>query len=201
MRPMPKLEVVEVPTGELIEYKNNPKLHPASQIDQIVSSIEEVGYYNPILAWHNDNGEPEIVSGHGRLMAARKLGIEELPVIFLDYMSDEQRRVAVLLDNQLTINSGYDMGILQGELDAITSIDMSQFDFDVDFEIPDDFAGPDTVGDTAGGEPTGQDMGSTPKFNYAEQYAVIVMCADEGEQERTYNRLVGEGYTCKVVAV
>lgn len=132
MRPMPELEVVKVGTDELLEYPSNAKLHPHEQIDQIVSSIEEFGFNNPILAWHNDEGEPEIVAGHGRLMAARKLGIDELPVVFLDHMSEEQRRAYILIDNQLTMNSGFDLDILDAEIASIASIDMAEFGFDVD---------------------------------------------------------------------
>ena len=133
---MPELEVVKVPTADLLEYQNNAKEHPLLQVDQIAASIEQFGFNNPILAWHNDDGEPEIVAGHGRLMAARKLGLQELPVVFLDHMSEEQRRAYILVDNQLTMNSGFDIDILQSELDKITSIDMSDFDFEIVADQP-----------------------------------------------------------------
>lgn len=153
MRPMPELEVVKVPTADLLEYQNNAKEHPLLQVDQIAASIEQFGFNNPILAWHNDDGEPEIVAGHGRLMAARKLGLQELPVVFLDHMSEEQRRAYILVDNQLTMNSGFDIEILQSELAGIHDIDMEQFDFadafDLEFE--------DFDGDGDGG---GSRMGS-----------------------------------------
>lgn len=131
---MPELEVVKIPTTELVEYRNNAKLHPIEQIDQIAQSIWEFGFNNPILAWHNDEGEPEIVAGHGRLMAARKLGLRELPVVFLDHMTEEQRRAYILVDNQLTMNSGFDDEILSMELQNIFDIDMSQFDFDIELD-------------------------------------------------------------------
>lgn len=137
MRPMPELKVVKVPTSDLLEYQNNAKIHDHQQVDQIAASIEEFGFNNPILAWHNDNGEPEIVAGHGRLMAARKLGLEELPVVFLDHMSEEQRRAYILVDNQLTMNSGFDDDILAMELDAISTVDMSEFGF-IDAVVDDD---------------------------------------------------------------
>lgn len=133
MRPMPELEIVKIPTDELVEYENNAKLHSLEQIDQIAASIQEFGFNSPILAWHNDDGEPVIVAGHGRLMAAQSIGLDELPVVFLDHMSDEQRRAYTLVDNQLTMNSGFDIKLLTGELEGITGIDMSQFDFDVNF--------------------------------------------------------------------
>ena len=138
MRPMPELEVVKVPTIELVEYRNNAKLHPIEQIDQIAQSIWEFGFNNPILAWHNDDGEPEIVAGHGRLMAARKLGLRELPVVFLDHMTEEQRRAYILVDNQLTMNSGFDEDTLESELARIFEIDMEQYDFTVDIDGDDE---------------------------------------------------------------
>lgn len=147
MRPMPELEVVKVPTADLLEYQNNAKEHPSLQVDQIAASIEQFGFNNPILAWHNDNGEPEIVAGHGRLMAARKLGLEKLPVVFLDHMSEEQRRAYILVDNQLTMNSGFDIDILDEELARI-DIDMSDFGLDVSCQI--DFEDFDGLGDGGG---------------------------------------------------
>lgn len=132
MRPMPELEVVKVPTADLLEYQNNAKIHDHQQVDQIAASIEEFGFNNPILAWHNDEGEPEIVAGHGRLMAARKLGLEELPVVFLDHMSEEQRRAYTIVDNSTNLSSGFDMEILSVELDAIVDIDMEQFGVELD---------------------------------------------------------------------
>lgn len=138
MRPMPELEVTKIATNELFEYANNAKLHPLEQIDQIASSIEEFGFNSPILAWHNDDGEPEIVAGHGRLMAARKLGIDELPVVFLDHLSDEQRRAYILVDNKLNMNTGFDFAILDNELEGITDIDMSDFGFNLDGVLTED---------------------------------------------------------------
>lgn len=137
MRPMPQLEVVEIPTEELLEYSNNAKLHPQEQVDQIADSISEFGFNNPILAWHNDEGKPEIVAGHGRLMAARKLGLGKLPVVFLDHMTEEQRRAYILVDNKLTMNSDFDFEILADELGALDNFDMAEFGFAIvdDYDI------------------------------------------------------------------
>lgn len=132
MRPMPELKVVEIPTDELVEYENNAKLHPHEQVDQIASSIEEFGFNSPILAWHNDDGEPEIIAGHGRLMAAKKLGMEKLPVVFLDHMTEEQRRAYILVDNKLTMNSDFDLEILADEIAALDSFDMSEYGFEIE---------------------------------------------------------------------
>lgn len=138
MRPMPELTVVEVPTSELVEYANNAKLHPHEQVDQIANSISEFGNNDPIAVWHNEDGEPEIVEGHGRLMALRKLGIETAPVIFLDHLTDEQRRAYALVHNKLTMNSDFDFEILADELASIT-LDMGEFGFSETIEW--DFGG------------------------------------------------------------
>jgi len=136
VKPQAELKVVMVPTDDLVMYDRNAKLHPAEQVDQIAASIEEFNFADPIAAWHNEDGESVIIEGHGRLMAARKLGIESLPVIYLDYLSDEQRRAYTLVHNQTTMNSGFDIDILQSELDKITSIDMADFDFEIVADQP-----------------------------------------------------------------
>lgn len=197
MKPQAELKVVMVPTDDLVMYEGNAKLHPHEQVDQIAASIEEFNFADPIAAWHNDVGESVIVEGHGRLMAARKLGIAELPVIYLDYLSDEQRRAYMLVHNQTTMNSGFDFEILQSELGQITDIDMTEFDFEVSVDSVEPIGGYDGTDEN--------DEAYVPQtethFNYKEQYGVIVMCSDEDDQERVYNRLTDEGYTCKVVAV
>ena len=122
-----KLQIEYLPTDQLQMYDGNANIHNAHQIDQIAESIEEFDFSSPILAWHDENGNAVIVAGHGRLMAARKLGIEQLPVVFLDHMTDEQRRAFTIVENQLTRLSEFDMGTLEVELENITGIDMEQF--------------------------------------------------------------------------
>ena len=136
MKPQAELKVVMVPTDDLVMYEGNAKLHPHEQVDQIAASIEEFNFADPIAAWHNEDGESVIIEGHGRLMAAKKLGIEELPVIYLDYLTDEQRRAYGLVHNKLTMNSDFDFELLQNELDMVTNIDMEDFGF-VEVEMPD----------------------------------------------------------------
>lgn len=129
------MEIVMVRVEELVPYANNAKLHPHEQVDQIAASIEEFGDCDPIALWHNADGESEIVEGHGRVMALQKLGIEEAPAIYLDHLSDEERRAYALVHNKLTMNTGFDFEILVGEVGAIDGIDMAQFGFDT--EVPD----------------------------------------------------------------
>ena len=176
-----KLKIEYVNKEELKPYLNNAKLHPAEQVEQIKKSIEEFGFNDPIAVW-KDN---EIIEGHGRLLAVMEMdGIKEVPIIRLDCLTDEQRKAYMLVHNKLTINSDFDIDLLSLELDGIVDIDMGQFGFEPIGVIDD--------------EPLSE---SDSSFNYTEQYGVIVMCADEAEQEKVYNRLTEEGYACKVVAV
>ena len=135
MRPMPELKVVTVRTDELVPYAGNAKLHPHEQIDQIAQSIQEFGNNDPIAVWHNEQGEMEIVEGHGRVLALNKLGIDEAPVIFLDHLSDNQRRAYTHIHNQLTMNTGFDAEVLREELERLDGFDMEVYGFDLGMDV------------------------------------------------------------------
>ena len=96
----------------LIPYVNNSRKHSDEQVAQIAASIKEFGWTNPILV-DGDNG---IIAGHGRLMAARKLSMEEVPVIELAHLSDNQRRALIIADNRLALNAEWDDALLSLEL-------------------------------------------------------------------------------------
>ncbi len=141
---MQGLEIVREPTGRLAEYRGNAKQHTAEQVEQIKASIREFGMIDPIGVWTNAEGKSEVVEGHGRLMAAIELGLEEVPVIHLDSLTDAQRRAYALVHNKLTMNTGWDFGKLDAELDELLmEFDMEGFGFDVreDSFDPDAFFG------------------------------------------------------------
>ena len=123
-----ELKIEYLPIEELKPYANNAKEHPAEQIEQIKKSIEEFGFSDPIGIWKD-----EIVEGHGRLIAALELGMDTVPVIRLDHLTDEQRRAYALVHNKLTMNSDFNLDLLRIELDDI-DIDMTDFGFDLDEE-------------------------------------------------------------------
>ena len=123
-----KLEIEYVPIDSISPYAGNAKLHPQEQIDQIKKSIEMMGFDDPIAVWKNG----EIIEGHGRLLAAQQLGMAEVPIIRLDDLTDEQRRAYALIHNKLTMNSGFDIQILNVELAHIEEIDMGVFDFEIE---------------------------------------------------------------------
>jgi DNA modification methylase len=106
----------------LIPYARNPRTHSDSQIAQIAASIKAFGFNNPILVDTNDG----IIAGHGRLLAARKLQLKEVPVIVLDHLNETQKRAYIIADNQLALSAGWDDEMLRIELAAL-----QEDDFDV----------------------------------------------------------------------
>ena len=121
------LKIEYIKASELTPNPNNAKLHPDAQIAQIMRSIKEYGMDDPIAVWGEDN---MIIEGHGRLLACEKLGIEEVPIIRLDHLTDKQRRAYTLIHNQLTMNSGFDVQKLTAELEAIGD-NLIEYGFDI----------------------------------------------------------------------
>ena len=111
------------PVSELIPDPRNARTHPKRQIDQLRASIDAFGFTNPILA----DPEGRIIAGHGRLQAARTMGLVEVPVITLSGLSEIQKRALRIADNKIALNAGWDLEILQLELGELSSIDI---DFD-----------------------------------------------------------------------
>ena len=123
---MSELKIEYVDIDSITPSDRNAKQHPAEQIEQIKKSINEFSMNDPIGIWHN-----QIVEGHGRWIACKELGIEQVPVIRLDNLTDEQRKAYMLVHNQLTMNTDFDIDLLNMELEDITDIDMSDFGFDL----------------------------------------------------------------------
>jgi DNA modification methylase len=114
---------------KLIPYAKNARTHSDEQVAQIAGSIKEFGFNNPVLV-DKDNS---VIAGHGRLMAARKLGMDKVPVVQLGHMTEAQRKAYVLADNRIALNSGWDAGMLSLELqDLKDDIDLSLLGFDPD---------------------------------------------------------------------
>src|SRR5271169_5740054 len=106
---------------KLIPYSRNPRTHSDAQIAQIAASIAEFGFNNPILV----DTKAGIIAGHGRLLAARKLGLTEVPVIVLDHLTEAQKRAYIIADNQLALNAGWDDDLLRAELAALQDEDFN----------------------------------------------------------------------------
>jgi ParB-like chromosome segregation protein Spo0J len=120
---MPELRVTMTPTDELVPYAGNAKEHPEEQVAQIAESIREFGFNDPVGVWHDAEGRPVIIEGHGRVLAAQELGMDELPTIALDHLTDAQRRAYVHVHNQTTLTSGFDLEVLARELEELPEFD------------------------------------------------------------------------------
>lgn len=129
------MKIEKIKVSDLKPYENNAKIHTKEQVEQIKQSILEFGFNDPVAVDENNM----IVEGHGRLLAVKALGYTEVDCIRLDGMTDEQKRAYIHVHNQLTLNTGFDLGILEAELKSIEDIDMGVFGFDMDFEIDADF--------------------------------------------------------------
>lgn len=177
--------------ADLTEYPGNARLHSEKQVDEIAASITKFGFNIPISI--DDSGE--IIAGHGRLMAAKKLGMDEVPCVTLGHLSPAQRRAYVIADNKIALNSEWDIELLTREIQELKGleIDVSDLGFS-DLEIS---------------EILGERHEHIPKhgvadFNdqgvgYKEQFGVIVICSGEAEQKEVYDSLVASGKNCRIV--
>ena len=114
---------IQFPTDKLVPYARNSRTHNDEQIAQIMASIKEFGFTNPILIG-SDN---VIIAGHGRLIAAQRLGMAEVPVIRLPNLTETQRKALVIADNKIALNAGWDEQML-----ALEMQELDEADFDID---------------------------------------------------------------------
>lgn len=128
---------------KLIPYKNNAKIHDEKQIEQIAKSIKEFGFINPVLIDENY----QIIAGHGRILGAKRLGMEEVPCLFVEDLTDKQKRAYILADNRLTELGKWDKELLKVELEALNDVDfditLTGFELEdfIDFSDIDEYYG------------------------------------------------------------
>lgn len=108
---------------DLIPYVNNSRTHSDEQVTQIASSIKEFGFTNPILI----DEQGGVIAGHGRIMAGKKLGLEQVPTITLAGLTDAQKKAYVIADNKLALNADWDFELLRVEIEQL-----QELDFDID---------------------------------------------------------------------
>jgi ParB-like chromosome segregation protein Spo0J len=118
------LTVAYLPTASLVPDPRNARTHPRRQIDQIVASIRAFGFTNPVVA----DPECKLIAGHGRLLAAKEIGLTEVPVITLAGLTEAQKRALRLADNKIALNAGWDVEILKLEL---AELSLPEFDIDL----------------------------------------------------------------------
>lgn len=133
-------EIIQVDTETLVPYVLNARRHSDHQITQIASSIREFGFTNPILIDEKNN----VIAGHGRLEAAKRLELKEVPCVRLSHLTDLQRKAYILVDNKLALNSTWDDELLKIEIEDLK---MKNFDTDLlgwiqlpEFEIKPDYS-------------------------------------------------------------
>jgi len=121
MQQMMDLKIEQWPVERLVPYARNARTHSDGQVAQVAASIAQFGFVNPILV----GPDRVIIAGHARLLAARQLGMSEVPVIVLQHLSESQRRALVIADNRLALNAGWDEEMLALELGALREEDFS----------------------------------------------------------------------------
>jgi DNA modification methylase len=187
-----KLELHYRPVDALLPYARNARTHSEAQIAQIAASIAEFGWTNPILV----DGQNGVVAGHGRISAARKLGLTEVPVIELAHLSPTQRRAYVLNDNQLALNAGWNEELLALELQELqdAGFDLTLTGFDAD-ELADLLAGDEP---TEEGQ-TDDDAAPEVQTQSVSQVGDVwlmgshrLLCGD-ATQSASYQTLLGDG--------
>ena len=137
------MKIQEVAVNKLIPYAKNSRTHSDQQVAQIAASIKEFGFRNPILV-----DGVGVIAGHGRLLAAQKLGLDKVPTIDCSDMSDSQKKAYIIADNKLALNAGWDNDLLKLEISDLQEqnfnidllgFDVSELNFtEVDYSILDD---------------------------------------------------------------
>ena len=176
---------VMLAVDDLRPYGNNSRTHSADQIKQIEASLREFGFTNPILV----GDDMTIIAGHGRYLAARNIGMSEVPCIKLSGLTDDQRRAYVIADNKLAEQAGWDKDLLRLELG---SLDRSDFDLgligfsekELEKLLADD---DDNAPETGGAD--------------VDELAVVASCGTEEEQQAAYDLLARNGFTCRTASL
>jgi ParB-like chromosome segregation protein Spo0J len=174
----------EIEVLKLIPYINNARTHSESQINQIAASIKEFGFRNPILV----DGENGIIAGHGRVMAAKKLGLTTIPYIDCSDLTEAQKKAYIIADNKIALNAGWDEELLKLELEDIevSDIDMELLGFS-DEELKRLIGVEDA--DTEEGEIT--DDGN--------RNLLLVEFINESELQKIFEELKERGFECKIM--
>lgn len=169
-----KLKIETASVESLIPYANNARTHSEEQVAQIAASIQEFGFNNPVLV----DREMGIIAGHGRVLAARKLGLDSVPIIRLDHLTEYQKKAFILADNKLALNAGWDDALLKLELDELGgNIDLGLAGFS------EEELGKLLEADLPG---EGERDGDAP-VNFVIQYNIVF--DDEGQQSKWFDLL------------
>ena len=181
------MQVIEKELSWLKPYANNPRDNE-SAVEPVANSIKEFGFKVPIVA----TSDGEIINGHTRFKASKLLGLEKVPVIIADDLTDEQIKAFRLADNKTGEIADWNESLLIKELEELDDLDydMGQFGFELDLDDADeDGDGYDDAGDIP------------DNIDVVEAFALNVIVKDEAEQAELYEELLGRGFEVKVVAL
>lgn len=172
-------EYIEIAVDELIPYKNNARTHSEEQVEKIAASIDEFGFINPVLI-DKDN---VIIAGHGRVMGAKKLGLEKVPCLRIEHLTEAQKRAYILADNKLAEDAGWDEEILNIELQALREMDfdISLAGFDLDDLSFDEYGEDEAIEDDYD-----EELPEEPKSKVGQIYKLgrhRLMCGDSTSVE------------------
>ena len=170
-------EMQEVSLDLLKPYERNAKIHGEEQIELLMNSIREFGFLSPCLV---ERDTFNLIAGHGRVEAAKRLGMEKVPCVFVEDITDEQRRAYILADNRLTELGTWDMDMVNielGELDDM-GFDVSVTGFELNVEDS---------------EPAERES-----VAFHDSLSVVVSCKTEEDAESVYNELTDRGYKCRI---
>lgn len=136
MKTTTEMQLVDI--AKLIPYINNARTHSPEQVTKLRASLREFGFVNPVII----DADYNVIAGHGRLMAAKEEGIKEIPCVFVDYLTDAQKKAYILADNRMAMDAGWDEELLRVEIEALQgeNFDVSLTGFSDD-DLADLFAG------------------------------------------------------------
>jgi len=163
--------------GRLTPSLKNSRVHSDEQIAQIVASILEWGWTMPILS----GVDGQIIAGHARFMAAKKLGLQTVPVVVADGWTDAQCRAYVIADNSLALNANWDDDMLHVEMESLRELDFDISLLGLNLSPLD-----------------AETISMTPENESETTHTVVIFCPTEAEQKAIYERMCAEGYTCRV---
>ena len=183
---MTKLKITYKPVADLIPYARNSRTHSDAQVAQIAASIREFGWTNPVLL-DGDNG---IIAGHGRVMAAQKLGEVQVPTIELGHMSETQKRAYIIADNKLALNAGWDEQMLALEIQDLKDVgyDLELLGFDLN-ELQ-------SIDDNDD-EKDEKEINSPIDEN---RNLLMIECKGERELEVLFEEMQQRGFECKILS-